>query len=98
MPHNYRPLALATVLSEVLEQILLDILPEYKMTTHYHCGFKNKNTNRSACVYTLKKKVRTDDLIRQYLCASRMHLKHLATFITVNCSSNWKLDGIPHIW
>lgn len=94
MLHNYRPLALATVLSEVLEQILL---PEYKMTTHSQFGSKNKNTNRCACIYTLKKKVSPEDLILQYLCASRMHLKRLAKFITVNCTSNYKLEGIPHI-
>ncbi len=40
---NYRPIALASVLSKVFERILLDRLHEYIVTTDNQFGFKSKH-------------------------------------------------------
>lgn len=40
---NYRPIALARILSKVLQLILLDRFQEYLATTEHQFGFKNKH-------------------------------------------------------
>ncbi len=53
---NYRPIALASVLSKVLEQILLDRLQQYIVTTDNQFGFKSKHST-DFCIYALKEMV-----------------------------------------
>lgn len=51
-----RPNALASILSRVLEQILLDRLQAYLITTDNQFGFKNKHST-DLCIYALKEVV-----------------------------------------
>lgn len=53
---NYRPIALTSVLSKVLERILLDRLEKYVVTTDYQFGFKSKH-GTDMCIYALKEAV-----------------------------------------
>lgn len=68
---NYRPIALASILSKVLEGILLDRLQEYVVTADNQFGFKNKH-GTDLCIYALKelilKFLNIRDIIQQYLC------------------------------
>ncbi len=50
---NYRPIALASTISKVLERIILDRLSEYVGTTDNQFGFKSK-LGTDQCVYALK--------------------------------------------
>jgi len=50
---NYRPIALASVLSKVLERISLDHRSEYIDTTDNQFGFKAKH-GTDLCIYALK--------------------------------------------
>lgn len=53
---NYRPIGLASVLSKVLELILLDRFQEYVKSSENHFGFKNEH-GTDPCVYALKELV-----------------------------------------
>ena len=53
---NYRPIALASTLSKVLERILLSRLQEYVTTTENQFGFKSEH-GTDLCVYALKEVV-----------------------------------------
>ena len=50
---NYRPIALASVMSKVLERVLLDRLSSFLDTTDNQYGFKAKH-GTDLCVYALK--------------------------------------------
>ncbi len=50
---NYRPIALASILSKVLERILLTKLEMYVLTTDNQFGFKRKH-GTDLCIYALK--------------------------------------------
>ena len=50
---NYRPIALASILSKVLERILLNKLEMYILTTDNQFGFKRKH-GTDMCIYALK--------------------------------------------
>ena len=50
---NYRPVAIATVVSKVVERILLDILSEYLDTMGNQFGCKPK-LGTDVCIYSLK--------------------------------------------
>lgn len=50
---NYRPIALASVLSKVFEYIILSRLEEFLYTNHNQFGFKKK-LGTDICIYTLK--------------------------------------------
>ena len=50
---NYRPIALASILSKVLEIIILDRISEYAVTTDNQFGFKSK-LGTDQCIYALK--------------------------------------------
>lgn len=50
---NYRPIALASVISKVLEKIILNRIDEYITTSSNQFGFKKK-LGTDQCVYTLK--------------------------------------------
>ena len=50
---NYRPVALASILSKVLELIILDRLSEFLYTADNQFGFKKK-LGTDSCIYVLK--------------------------------------------
>ena len=53
---NYRPIAIASTLSKLLEKILLERLSLYLLTTSHQFGFKS-NHSTDACIYVLKETV-----------------------------------------
>ena len=52
--NNYRPIALVTVASKILEMILLEMLTPYLNTTDNQFGFK-KGHSTEHCIFALKK-------------------------------------------
>ena len=50
---NYRPIALASILSKVLEMIILKRIEEYLLTSDNQFGFKKK-LGTDSCIYVLK--------------------------------------------
>ena len=50
---NYRPIALANILSKVLERILLNRLERYILTSDNQFGFKHKHST-DMCIFALK--------------------------------------------
>lgn len=66
---NYRPIALSSVISKVLEHILLDLMEDFLCTTDNQFGFKAKHST-DQCIYLLKEAI---DFYRKhntpmYLC------------------------------
>ena len=53
---NYRPIAIASTLSKLLERILLERLSNYLLTSSHQFGFKSKHST-DACIYVLKEAV-----------------------------------------
>ena len=53
---NYRQIALASVLAKVLEQIILDRLQQYMISTDNQFGFKNEHST-DFCIYALNEMV-----------------------------------------
>ena len=53
---NYRPIALASILSKVLERVLLDRLSVFISTSDNQFGFKTKHST-DLCIYALKEAV-----------------------------------------
>lgn len=51
---NYRPIALASVVSKVLERVLLDWITKYIGTTDNQLGFKSKH-GTDLCIYAFKR-------------------------------------------
>lgn len=51
---NYRPIALASILSKVLERILLTRLEMFVLTTDNQFGFKRKHGTDTMCIHALK--------------------------------------------
>ena len=66
---NYRPIAIASTVSKLLEILLLERLSNYLLTTSHQFGFKAKHST-DACIYVLKEAV--DFYVSQkssvYLC------------------------------
>ena len=50
---NYRPIALASIISKVLELIILDRISMYLTTNDNQFGFKKK-LGTDTCIYVLK--------------------------------------------
>ena len=50
---NYRPIALASILSKVLERVILNRIEIYVLTTDNQFGFKRKHST-DLCIYALK--------------------------------------------
>ena len=50
---NYRPIALASIVSKVTEKILLNRMYEFLSTCHNQFGFKKKH-GTDQCIYVLK--------------------------------------------
>ena len=53
---NYRPIAIASTMSKLLEKLLLDRLDNYLITSSHQFGFKPKHST-DACIYVLKETV-----------------------------------------
>ena len=54
---NYRPIALASIASKVVEKVILNRISEYLLTTCNQFGFKNK-LGTDICIYALKENIR----------------------------------------
>ena len=52
-PNNYRPIAITTIISKILESVLLRFLAPFLSTTDNQFGFK-ENHSTDACIYILK--------------------------------------------
>ena len=50
---NYRPIALASIVSKVVEKVILNRTSEFLLTTCNQFGFKNK-LGTDMCIYALK--------------------------------------------
>ena len=50
---NYRPIALASIVSKVVEKVILNRTSEFLLTTCNQFGFKNK-LGKDMCIYALK--------------------------------------------
>ena len=50
---NYRPIAIASVMSKLLEKLLLERLKNFLVTSSHQFGFKPKHST-DACIYVLK--------------------------------------------
>ena len=55
-PGNYRPIAITTIASKILEHLLLNRLQPYLYTTNNQFGFK-ANQSTDACIYLLKEMI-----------------------------------------
>ena len=73
--NNYRPIATATALSKVLEQVWLSLLARYLWTADSQFGFKQAHGPEMA-IFALKQTV---DFYRNHTCFldAKMHLREL---------------------
>ena len=81
---NYRSIALASILSKVVENILLDRVTGYLSFCDNQFGFK-PNHGADMCIYALKENVnlyRAKFKIHLSLCALLMPPKHLIELTT----------------
>ena len=66
---NYRPIAIASTMSKLLEILLLERLSNFLLTTSHQFGFK-KSHSTDSCIYVLKEAI--DFYVAQqssvYLC------------------------------
>ena len=53
---NYRPIALASVLSKLIEKVILNRIQHLLTTSHNQFGFKKKH-GTDQCVYVLKEAI-----------------------------------------
>ena len=58
---NYRPIALASIISKVLEMIILDRISDFLLTNENQFGFK-KRLGTDSCIYVLK------EVVDRYRC------------------------------
>ena len=83
--HNYRPIALASILSKVFERIIWLKLEMYILTAENQFGFKRKH-GTDLCIYALKEIVSgTQVLIYLYFYALLMLTKLSIEFVMKNC-------------
>ena len=94
---NYRPIALSSVISKVLEVLLLDRMEYYLFTSDNQFGFKSKHST-DQCIYILKK------LIEFYMSHnSPMYLCFLDASKAFDLVNHWTmfkkllLRGVPPI-
>ena len=69
---NYRPIAIASIMSKLIEKLLLERLSIFLLTSPHQFGFKPKHST-DACIYVLKESI--DRYVEQqssvYLCFSQ---------------------------
>ena len=63
---NYRPIALASVLSKLLEKIILNRIEHLLITNHNQFGFKKK-FGEDQCVYVLKEALSLYKSLNSYI-------------------------------
>ena len=86
---NYRPIALASVISKLVEVIMLDRIEMYMNINPNQFGFKRKH-GTDQCIYVLWKSLTCiEDLMAVSLYVSWMLVRHLTGSITELCLSNW---------
>ena len=75
---NYRPIALASIVSKVVEKVILNRISEYLLTTCNQFGFKNK-LGTDMCIYALKEILENhiEAIMAQCSWDSLMHRKPL---------------------
>ena len=83
---NYRPIALASIVSKVVEKVILNRISEYLLTTCNQFGFKNK-LGTDMCIYALKEilenhRSHNGSMFMGFLDASKAfdRLKHTTLF------------------
>ena len=82
---NYRPIALSTVASKILEMILVNHIEEYIVTTENQFAYK-KGHSTDMCIFTLK------ECIRYYTVHSTpMYVCFLDASKAFDCINHWKL-------
>ena len=66
---NYRPIAIASTMSKLLEKLLLERLKNYLLTSSHQFGFKSKHST-DACIYVLKETINSyvEKQSSVYLC------------------------------
>ena len=66
---NYRPIAIASTMSKLLEKLLLERLNNYLLTSCHQFGFKPKHST-DACIYVLKETINSyvEKQSSVYLC------------------------------
>ena len=66
---NYRPIAIASIMSKLLEKLLLERLNNYFFTSSHQFGFKPKHST-DACIYVLKETINSyvEKQSSVYLC------------------------------
>ena len=66
---NYRPIAIASIMSKLIEKILFERLSTYLITSTHQFGFKPKHST-DACIFVLKEAI--DKYVEQessvYMC------------------------------
>ena len=86
---NYRPVAIASVVSKVLERIMLDRLSEYLDTMGNQFGFKPK-LGTDMCIYSLKEIIGSSlsssfPFVRGEVLPATFSPPHLIVFSTLLC-------------
>ena len=83
---NYRPIALASIVSKVVEKVILNRISEFFLTTCNQFGFKNK-LGTDMCIYALKEilenhRSHSGSMFMGFLDASKAfdRLKHTTLF------------------
>ena len=85
---NYRPIALSTVASKILEIILVNHVEEYIVTTENQFAYK-KGHSGDMCIFTLK------ECIRYYTVHNTpMYVCFLNASKAFDCINHWKLFKI----
>ena len=75
--NNYRPIAITSVASKILEKVILRKVEHLLNTMCYQFGFKTKHST-DLCVFAMKKLLITITLDQHlYMCATLMPLNHL---------------------
>ena len=79
---NYRPIAIASILSKVMERILLDRVADYVHSLDNQFGFKAKH-GTDLCIFALKEIV-------------SKHRKHNSSVLTCFIDASLTFDRVNH--
>lgn len=93
---SYRPIALASIVSKVLENMLLESLISVISSSDNQFGFKHKH-GIDLCIYALKEIVSIKIRTHQPSCVLSMPLRPLIVLITKNCLEKWLKKRCQHV-